>query len=413
MFKLAVACLVSCSALPMEMMAADDSCDFWQAWHSLHQERDSLNKFLGSTRREESDKLEEVWTSIAKQSSFNRLLRQSQKALISEALQKWLMNCSDACLYWSIEEMYNQMRRMMLQYNAWQLSLFTSQLALARARSPLLMRQVALEMRSQRLHGHVVGMNTPVKHEHFLSQAINDLKQAGLWNVARKTYAQVMGMKAPPRWHHFNETAGIVWHSPLVSLEDWTHHRSLTLVSTVLRRARPILIQETRHLVDAGQWIMDDAYPTYQVNKTWQSLLLYDCWKGGWQIDACTKVPRSCAALQRNASQRPWLATEAHKSLCVFPHIERVGIFAIEPNSSVPLHGTHTASINVHMGLFGVEGARLVVGRKTMFWDSVGSILAFQDSFDHSVIHEGRQPRFVFIASVLHPQARLGPAAKS
>merc|ERR1711907_686722 len=87
-------------------------------------------------------------------------------------------------------------------------------------------------------------------------------------------------------------------------------------------------------------------------------------------------------------------------------HSERIAIYAVEPGSFVPLHGTSQCHINVHLGLSGLDGAKISVGGIESSWEA-GGVLAFQDSFDHEVWHRGNETRFVLAISVIHPGLKM------
>lgn len=80
-------------------------------------------------------------------------------------------------------------------------------------------------------------------------------------------------------------------------------------------------------------------------------------------------------------------------------------ISGLEPHSHIKAHcGSSNLRLRHHLGLDVPEpdAARLRVGREWRQW-AEGSAFAFDDSFEHEVVHEGNLPRVALVVDVWHP----------
>ena len=76
----------------------------------------------------------------------------------------------------------------------------------------------------------------------------------------------------------------------------------------------------------------------------------------------------------------------------------------LSPGTHIGAHcGPSNLRLRCHLGLSGVEGARIRVGDETRTW-RVGECLVFDDSFEHEVWHEGSVDRIVLICDLWHPE---------
>ena len=78
-------------------------------------------------------------------------------------------------------------------------------------------------------------------------------------------------------------------------------------------------------------------------------------------------------------------------------------ISVLQPGTEIrPHHGPTNTRIRLHMGLKVSKEAFITVGNVTRTWEE-GKILAFDDSFTHSVVNGGDEPRVALISDVWPP----------
>lgn len=76
---------------------------------------------------------------------------------------------------------------------------------------------------------------------------------------------------------------------------------------------------------------------------------------------------------------------------------------ATGPRTHVRPHcGPHNARLRCQLGLVMPEGCRLRVGAETRSWEA-GSVVVFDDSFEHELWNDSDETRIVLIVDVWHP----------
>lgn len=80
---------------------------------------------------------------------------------------------------------------------------------------------------------------------------------------------------------------------------------------------------------------------------------------------------------------------------------------AMEPGSRIHAHcGPTNRRLRLHLGLIVPDGCALTVGGEERPWRE-GELLAFDDSFEHNVRHDGSMTRIVLIVDVPHPDLSI------
>ena len=75
-------------------------------------------------------------------------------------------------------------------------------------------------------------------------------------------------------------------------------------------------------------------------------------------------------------------------------------ISVLQPGTEIrPHHGPTNTRIRLQMGLKVSKEAFITVGNETRTWEE-GKILAFDDSFTHSVVNGGNEPPIALISDV-------------
>lgn len=83
---------------------------------------------------------------------------------------------------------------------------------------------------------------------------------------------------------------------------------------------------------------------------------------------------------------------------------EMVMFSALNPGAHILPHcGPWNARLTVHLGLTVPEGCVFRVGSEVRTWQE-GRCLAFDDSFEHEVLHRGQSTRVILLLDVWHPE---------
>ena len=78
-------------------------------------------------------------------------------------------------------------------------------------------------------------------------------------------------------------------------------------------------------------------------------------------------------------------------------------ISILQPGTTIRTHhGPTNTRIRLHLGLKVSNAATITVGNITRTWEE-GKVLAFDDSYLHSVSHLGKEPRIALISDVWPP----------
>lgn len=119
-----------------------------------------------------------------------------------------------------------------------------------------------------------------------------------------------------------------------------------------------------------------------------------DLIRKGEKAEGCRFLPRSCELL----AGRP----EVNSSLCARAPNAGVSVARLWPGAEIKPHFATEPRLAMHLGLVAPPGARLFVGGEEVSW-AEGRVEVFDDTYVHSVRHEGFEARFVLLAWVCHP----------
>lgn len=121
----------------------------------------------------------------------------------------------------------------------------------------------------------------------------------------------------------------------------------------------------------------------------WQTI--YFLRGGAWNAAACAAAPRACELLR----SRPEVAE------CP---LGGAGFLRLSPGGRVKPHFGAGPRLAAHLGLIVPEAGeiRLTVGGQQVAWQA-GRALVFDDTFAHSVRHDGVEPRYVLNVWFSHP----------
>ena len=104
----------------------------------------------------------------------------------------------------------------------------------------------------------------------------------------------------------------------------------------------------------------------------------------------CNILPKTTAVLER----MPEIVSQVKGA---------TKISVLQPGTKIREHnGPSNTRIRLHLGIQVPDGASITVGGIKKTWKE-GKLLAFDDSFIHSVEHNGDTPRIALIADIWHP----------
>lgn len=139
--------------------------------------------------------------------------------------------------------------------------------------------------------------------------------------------------------------------------------------------------------------------PTYRFlfqGGNWTQILLYHDREF---TDKCTLMPKTCELLKKELPKRsvhhlPWTSNQN----------EQVLVLKMAPGTDVEWHcGPANNILNVHLGVSGVENAKLLIADKEYGWE-VGKVIAWDGSYDHRVhCLECKEDRVIMMVRYMHP----------
>eukprot|EP00977_Amphora_coffeiformis_P022382 scaffold10856_cov229-Amphora_coffeaeformis.AAC.33 len=131
----------------------------------------------------------------------------------------------------------------------------------------------------------------------------------------------------------------------------------------------------------------------------------------GWKADMCAYTPTLCQVIREDPSS---LCTHHASPDTVEDVLQKYGtdtlvtLLRLRPGTHIlPHNGTTNRRLIMHLCLEGCEGIQFTVGGKMVesYGGGDGSVIVFDDSFEHSVYHAGKQDRFVLVTVFAHPES--------
>lgn len=199
--------------------------------------------------------------------------------------------------------------------------------------------------------------------------------EAVTWTAFNQTpQMMVPNLRAIPVWPR--ET----WESiPVARLMEEHFDTIRGEVDVVLKHAPEEWTPTYRFLFDEGDW---------------SQVLLYHSRE--FQPECDQLFPKTCQLLRQwlPSSNLPWVSNQN----------EQVLILRLQPGTTVERHsGPSNSILNIHLGIQGLEGARLVVDGEEYGWEE-GKVIAWDGSYDHTVdcVH-CKQDRIIMMIRYMHP----------
>jgi len=234
--------------------------------------------------------------------------------------------------------------------------------------------------------------------ERARQSAQSALGSAISWPDAWSVHLQLPGIRHSGFW----DAAAIPW---------------LAEVATQWREARAELDQYLSAREESGSGVTWERHPesAFLANATaWNSVEL--AMRGKWREDICKRsFPVTCSLLRDRAELDPsnfrWpdaaLGPPPGGPGGRGPPVLMVNIYQAAPGARVRAHfGTHGRLV-ASLGLRVPSGSVLRVGAETRQWKE-GEWLLFDDSYEHEVVNDGIDHRYVLAVALLHPDCCHG-----
>eukprot|EP00439_Symbiodinium_sp_Y106_P041717 s4224_g5.t1 len=132
----------------------------------------------------------------------------------------------------------------------------------------------------------------------------------------------------------------------------------------------------------------------------WSEYLLYDPKSVKLDEAKCAGIP-TLSSLLRDPSNKEAVHPEINKSTVV-------SILSLDPGARIMPHcGVTNRQLVMHFALKGSDGVEFTVAGETRGYGGDGHAIVFDDSFEHSVYHAGKERRYILFAMLRHPDTPL------
>jgi len=233
------------------------------------------------------------------------------------------------------------------------------------------------------------------------------LKNAGRMDDAQALFEEVKGLswsgtknkfKAGEaiRWETIHQTPQI-WVPNLKSEPVWPESRRKDLpIWDILEDNYPMIRSEIEDAMEKPDAV-EETYRFLFQGGNWTQILLFHDRK---YTDQCEKLmPKTCDMLKKALPQRdvhhmPWTSNQN----------EQVLVLKMDVGTDVETHcGPANNILNVHLGISGTEGAKLIVADKEYGWEE-GKVIAWDGSYDHRVhCKDCKKDRIIMMVRYMHP----------
>lgn len=250
----------------------------------------------------------------------------------------------------------------------------------------------AMETRCVALYGKIVKLkyvNAGMKKEaEALVKKVTSMSFSG----EKNTYAP--GEAVP--WDNFMHTPQI-WVPGLRSQPIWPEEtwKDLPICKTLEDNFDIIQEEAEKALKDPEDAGFEDAYRFLYEKGSWDHVMLYH--NRTFTEECETGFPKVCAMLKKALPSKkgmPWVSNQNEQAL----------IIKMKPGTDVEMHsGPANNILNIHIGIKGLEGAKLIVAGQNYTWQK-GKVIAWDGSYDHSVnCVNCPQERVIMMVRYMHP----------
>jgi Aspartyl/Asparaginyl beta-hydroxylase len=206
---------------------------------------------------------------------------------------------------------------------------------------------------------------------------------AGNYDLVNLYYAEPIG-------DGLNESGATVWNCRGLDSKPWFDEPNP--VKETLELNADVIIAEYQNVASHIGTHPDNASLTDRGR--WTGMFLYAA-KGVRNEELCRLCPNTARIVE---------------SLPLCTNFGFVMFSGLEPHTHIRPHsGSSNLRLRHHLGIDVPEPdkAKLRVGTQWRGW-AKGKSMAFDDSFEHEVVHEGDQERIVLVVDVWHPSLTAG-----
>jgi len=200
------------------------------------------------------------------------------------------------------------------------------------------------------------------------------------------------------RWQNWQQTPQI-WVPGLRSMPIWPRETWKDLpVCKLLEDNFQTIKEETARALkgDPNENGFEDAYRFLYEKGEWSQILLYN---GRNFTRECEGVmPKTCALIKQWLPSKPGLPWTSDQN-------EQVLVLKMKKGTNVEMHsGPANNILNIHIGISGLEGARLTVAGKDYKWEE-GKVIAWDGSYDHQIdcLDCVEDQRVIMMIRYMHP----------
>lgn len=212
------------------------------------------------------------------------------------------------------------------------------------------------------------------------------------WNGQKRTYSAGEAVA----WDHYQHTPQI-WVKGLRSQPVWPEEQWPSIpICKQLEDNFKTIQEETKRALVQSQDSFEDAYRFLYDKGEWNHILLYA--KREFTPECEAVFPKTCALLKQWLPSKPGLPWTSDQN-------EQVMVIKMKKGTDVELHsGPANNILNIHIGISGLEGAKLIVANETYGW-SEGKVIAWDGSYDHSVncLECAATERVIMMVRYMHP----------
>lgn len=232
------------------------------------------------------------------------------------------------------------------------------------------------------------------------------MKNGGMFDRARELYDEVKALEWDGKVRKLKAGEAVPWTSMyqtpqifmprLTSQPVWGEDRRKDLPIWDVLEDNFEMIRDEVHTAIEKPESLDPTYRFLFQGGNWTQILLYH---GREWTDKCSLMPKTCELLKealpkRDVHHLPWTSNQN----------EQVLILKMAPGTDVEWHcGPGNNILNVHLGISGVEDAKLLVADGEYKWEE-GKVIAWDGSYDHKVhCLDCKKDRLIMMVRYMHP----------
>jgi hypothetical protein len=232
-------------------------------------------------------------------------------------------------------------------------------------------------------------------------------KNAGMMEDAKRVFDKVTSMSfkgkvntyaagEAVRWDHWQHTPQI-WLDGLRSQPVWPQeqHKDLPIVKALEDHFDNLREEAMKAVKDPADSGFEDAYRFLYEKGNWDHVMLYH--NRTFSEECETVFPKTCAMLKKQLPSKPGLPWTSNQN-------EQAMVIKMAEGTDVELHsGPANNILNIHIGIAGLEGAKLTIANETYKWNE-GKVIAWDGSFDHAVdCINCKTERVIMMVRYMHP----------